>query len=128
MNISKPYSICPNVLIEAPKRCHWRNYSAVIITFRHDITLLLGALLFIPHAKRYNVHRSRDSKRRTTFIESFLANYSKTTNQLFLKNLFDDCFNLTSDIFRAKTRKPDFFVKPGTFAIRQLCLYLAGIF
>ena len=128
MNISKPYSICPNVLIKIPKQCHWRNYSAVIITFRHDITLLLGALLFIPHAKRYNVHRSRDSKRRTTLIELFLGNYSKTTNQLFLKNLFDDCFNLTSDIFRAKHSKIWFFCKTWNICHRQLCLYLAGIF
>ena len=41
--ISKRYSICSHLLKKKLQQCHWRNYGAVIITFRHDLTLHLGA-------------------------------------------------------------------------------------
>ena len=44
VNINKRYLICSNLLIKLLQQCHWRNYSVVIITFQHDISLHLGGV------------------------------------------------------------------------------------
>ena len=51
INISKKYSICSNLSIKILQQCHSRN--------GHNISLYVVLILFILHAKWYNVHRSR---------------------------------------------------------------------
>ena len=48
VNISKRYSTCSNLLIKLLQQYHWGNYSFVIITFRHDITLHLRCVTVYP--------------------------------------------------------------------------------
>ena len=59
---SKGYLICSNLLIIILHQGHWRNSSVTAISCRNWISM---HLLFTPHAKWCNVHRSRDSKHST---------------------------------------------------------------
>ena len=80
------YLICSNLLIKILHQCHWRNSSVAVISFRHCI---LVYLLFIPHAKWCNVHRSRHSKHSTapyrtvkeTISRELSKNYKSTILQ-----------------------------------------------
>ena len=82
-NINKGYLVCSNLFIKIPQQCNWRNSSVVVISFWHCTSVYL---LFIPHAKWYNVHRSRDLKYRAvpyrpldeTISWGFSKNYEST--------------------------------------------------
>ena len=120
--------ICSNLLIKILHQCHWRNSSVVVISFRHSISV---HLLFIPHAKWCNVHKSRDSKHSTspywtikeTISWEFSENYRSTilqkplrmvtfnlTSNIFLKSVLQQCWKIRRPNHRAKQWKIWYFL------------------
>ena len=73
-------------LIKLLQQCHWRNYSVVIITFWHDISLYLGVLLFIPLAKRHK--KQRFQAQNSTLSNNLLGILQKLQINFFKKRLW----------------------------------------
>ena len=89
-NISKGYLIGSNLLLKVPQQCNWRNSSVVVISFWHCNS---EHLLFIAHAKWYNVHGSRDSKHRAAPYRPLAETISWGFSKNYKATILNQCHN-----------------------------------
>ena len=93
-------------------------------------------LLFIPHAKWYNTHRSRDSKHSIApygtlieHVDNVLGISRKVQIENFFKNSLDSYFKLKSDTFPKSARLENQESKPWGKTLENLifCMILTNL-